>query len=279
MSSRRPIQRTRSRGNISQEIKVTLKNSINTIQEAHHVKMMMYGRTGAGTTFGALDILKDKNLTGDVIYLNTDLAQNLKDNVLLLPENLQSRLIVPRDENGEYMIIDSEEKMRAVKSALEAEYGDFSSCAGIVFDYANRFYDALIEKYDPTIPIKYRKPNEVLRELCWDFVMGANTNSIIISKEKEIYQEDMDNPSIQTGSGEYESMFRGSKADWLTDCNLIIYRETRFRDDRMKRKFVSIFEKHKLGMTAFEYDDPNGNMWTNIMEFYAKKQKEIREQN
>ena len=65
MSSRRPMQRTRSRGNISQEIKVTLKNSINTIQEANHVKMMMYGRTGAGTTFGALDILKDKNLTGE----------------------------------------------------------------------------------------------------------------------------------------------------------------------------------------------------------------------
>jgi hypothetical protein len=77
MSSRRPVDRRRPRA-ISNDIKVTLKNSINTVQEANHVKMMMYGRTGAGTTYGALDILKDESLTGDVIFINTDLPQNLK---------------------------------------------------------------------------------------------------------------------------------------------------------------------------------------------------------
>ena len=273
--------RIRNRNNQKKEEdhKIFLKKSITRATDIDYIKTFMYGATGCGSTWGALNALKSPKFKGDLIYINTDIPQNLKLNVIKLSEDEQKRLVIPTDENGEYLRVITRSMWNTLWKMLEKEYNDFSNTAGIVIDYIDNLYEAYIKEFDPVTPFDYRKPREAFKEEVWDRLMSARCNVIIIGKEQPVYVDVGKGEQYKKKSGSYVSMLdKGSISRWKVDLNLIIYREMRFREDRNRRKFVTIYEKHKLGLEPFELDGDNSNLFNNIFNHLINQNEKINKQ-
>lgn len=282
---------TRGGQDTTPDVKASLKKSSETIDEQqNHIKMFIYGKTGCGTTYGALHILRTPQFEGDLIYINNDVPQNLRDNVRLLTEEEQARLVIPHTSDGsDYMRVTTRNDWLAVWKALEEEYGDFSSCAGIVLDYVENLYDGYIAEWNPQTPFAYGTPRKYFYDEVLAPLMNAKTNVVIIGKEAPIYVDVGQGEQFAKHLGQYQAFWDGSKAleKWKVDFNFIIYRETLFRDERSKVHYRTIFEKHKLGIDPIivpHLDDPeNGieavedsNLFNVFYQYYLDKQAEIR---
>jgi len=261
---------------VDEEVVVSLVNSLTSVKESQFLKIFMYGKTGCGSTYGALDILRSPHFTGKLLYINTDVPQNLRDNINLLSDEEKERVIIPLDESGEYMRVSTPAQWKSIWKQLEAEYEDFEGCAGIVVDYIENIYDGYIAHYDPQTPMKYGKPRKEFYKDVLAPLMKAKTNALIIGKERPVYVDTGQGDQYKKHLGEYTSFLTGSLEKWQVDFNMILYRETVFRENRLKRDFITVFEKHKLGLKAFELEGADSNLFGNIYEHYLVKQKELR---
>jgi hypothetical protein len=259
---------------------VELINSISEVEENPFMKMLMYGKTGCGTTYGALHVLRTKQFEGDVIVINTDIHKNLYDNVMRFTEEERKRLFIPRDSSGQYMRVNTPARVKAVKAALIKEYGerlDEKPVAAVILDYSESVYDGYIDHYDPQTPFAYGKPRKEFKKDLWDWLMKANTNFIVLAKEIPVYVDTGAGEQFQKHQNEYICWLEKSAKtrQWLVDFNTIIYRETRRADDRMGRFFVSVFEKHKLGLQAFELSGRDSNLFNEIYSHFLKAQEAL----
>lgn len=272
----RTSTRTTKPSEETETFEVTLSNSLTAVKESQYLKIFMYGKTGCGSTYGSLDILRSPRFKGKLIYINTDVPQNLRDNINLLTDEEKERVIIPLDQDGEYMRVSTPAQWESIWKQLETEYGDFNECAGIVVDYIENIYDGYIARRDPQTPMKYGKPRKEFYEAVLAPLMRSRTNVIVVGKERPVYVDVGQGDQYKKHMGDYTSFLTGSLEKWQVDFNMILYRETVFRDDRLKRDFMTVFEKHKLGLKAFELEGADSNLFSNIYEHYLVKQKELR---
>ena len=263
------------------DYKVDLKSSLTKVDSPSFMKMMMYGSTGCGTTWGALNILRSEQFEGDLIYINTDIPQNLHDNVKLLSDEEQKRLIIPKKEDGTYYRVIEPELWEAIWKQLEETYGDFSGVAGIVIDYIELLYDGYINRADPQTPFAYGKPRKQFLKEVWNPLLKAKTNVIFIGKEYPIYIDTGKGDQFKEATGQYVSWLDGSKSleKWKVDLNMIIYRDMKFRGDVMRRRWNTVFVKHKLGLDAFELEGEDSNLFNVFYNYYLEQQAEIKGSN
>lgn len=278
ISKRRTSTRASQQDNVVQKYEVDLKSSLTKVDSPSFMKMMMYGSTGCGTTWGALNILRSEHFEGDLIYINTDIPQNLYDNVKLLSDEDQKRLIIPKKEDGTYYRVTEPELWETIWKDLTKTYGDFSSVAGIVIDYIELLYDGYIDRRDPQTPFAYSKPRKEFLKEVWNPLLKTKTNVIFIGKEYPVYIDTGKGDQFKEASGQYVSWLDGSKSleKWKVDLNMIVYRDMKFRGDKMRRMWTTVFEKHKLGLKAFELEGDDSNLFNVLYKYYLKQQKEIK---
>lgn len=278
ISKRRTSTRASQQDNVVQKYEVDLKSSLTKVDSPSFMKMMMYGSTGCGTTWGALNILRSEHFEGDLIYINTDIPQNLYDNVKLLSDEDQKRLIIPKKEDGTYYRVTEPELWETIWKDLTKTYGDFSSVAGIVIDYIELLYDGYIDRRDPQTPFAYSKPRKEFLKEVWNPLLKTKTNVIFIGKEYPVYIDTGKGDQFKEASGQYVSWLDGSKSleKWKVDLNMIVYRDMKFRGDKMRRMWTTVFEKHKLGLKAFELEGDDSNLFNVLYKYYLKQQKELK---
>ena len=260
------------------EYKIDLKSSLTKVDAPSFMKMMMYGSTGCGTTWGALNILRSEHFKGDLIYINTDMSQNLYDNVKILTDEEQERLIIPKKEDGSYYRVIEPELWEAIWKQLEETYGDFSSVAGIVVDYIELLYDGYINRADPQTPFAYGKPRKDFLKAVWNPLLRTKTNVIFIGKEYPVFVDTGKGDQFKEATGQYVSWLDGSKSleKWKVDLNMIVCRDMKYRGDKLRRTWTTIFEKHKLGLDAFELKGDDSNLFNVLYNYYLEQQIEIK---
>ena len=275
--SRRSDRPSRRNRNQKESFSVSITDSKEIDFKTQFVKAFVYAPTGAGTSYGAMNLvyaeeLKDKPL----IIINTDSVLNLEDNLKLITEEYRKNIYIPRDDEGNIMVVDSSAKWLAVKEKLIEKFGDFSECAGIILDYHDVLYDAYITEANPGTPMAYRIPRDKYKEEVFDFLLSAKTNTIMNGKAKEVYVDVGAGDQYMKHNGQFKDSLPSAEK-WRTPFNLMIFRDKIFAGDFEKETYRSVFTKHKLGLRPLILAGDNSNLFTNIIIFLKEKQKEIRE--
>ena len=112
----------------------------------------------------------------------------------------------------------------------------------------------------------------------WNPLLKTKTNIIFIGKEYPVFIDTGKGDQFKEATGQYVSWLDGSKSleKWKVDLNMIVYRDMKFRGDKMRRKWTTIFEKHKLGLKAFELEGDDSNLFNVLYKYYLEQQKEIK---
>lgn len=238
------------------------------------VKAFIWGISGCGTTYGAMSLIRELTLKGKpVVIFNTDVVENIKDNMKLFTEEERKLIHYITDEDGEIMVIDSYDKWNSAWAKAVEKYGDFSECAGVVLDFYDTVYDAYIEKWNPQTPFAYRPPRDKLWEQCIEPLIKAKTNTIINGKAKPIYIDVGQGDQFKKHFGDYEMTLLDK---WRIPFNLIAYRQLRNAGDFENEHFRTVLTKHKLGLKPLIIEGDDSNLLPFILNFLKKKQVEIR---